>query len=48
MAGEAEDIRGHLIGFDRLMQLVATGEVAMPLVLTAFWFANNRARLRGA
>ena len=46
--GEAEDIRGHLISFDRLMELVSTGEVGnAPLVLTAFWLANNRARLRG-
>lgn len=48
VAGEAEDIRGHLIGFDQLMALVGSGEVGnAPLVLTAFWLANNRARLRG-
>ncbi len=46
--GEAEDIRGHLIGFDDLMALVASGEVAnAPLILTAYWLAQNRARLRG-
>lgn len=46
--GEAEDIRGHLIAFDRLMALVATGEVAnAPLLLTALWLQRERARLRG-
>lgn len=45
--GEAEDIRGHVIGFDRLMELVASGEIGnAPTVLTAFWLAQNRARLR--
>lgn len=47
-AEEAEDIKGHLIGFDRLMELVATGEVAnAPLLLTALWLQRERARLRG-
>ena len=45
--GEAEDIRGHLIGFDRLMALVASGEISnAPTILTAFWLAQNRDRLR--
>ncbi|MDB5664206.1 NUDIX domain-containing protein [Cypionkella sp.] len=45
--GEAEDIRGHLISFDRMMELVASGEISnAPTVLTAFWLAQNRARLR--
>lgn len=45
--GEAEDIRGHLISFDRLMALVASGEISnAPTVLTAFWLAQNRDRLR--
>jgi len=49
VAGEAEDIRGHLIGFDRLMELVASGEVAnAPLLVTALWLQRERARLRGA
>jgi nudix-type nucleoside diphosphatase (YffH/AdpP family) len=44
---EAEDIRGHLVGFDRLMALVASGEIEnAPLILTAFWLASNRDRLR--
>lgn len=46
--GEAEDIRGHLIGFDDLMALVASGEVSnAPLILTAFWLQARRAELRG-
>jgi ADP-ribose pyrophosphatase len=45
--GEAEDIRGHLIRFDALMALVASGEAGnAPLILTAYWLAQNRDRLR--
>lgn len=45
--GEAEDIRGHLVGFERLMELVASGEVNnSPLVLTALWLQRERGRLR--
>ena len=44
---EAEDIKGHLINFDRLMALVASGEVATaPLILTALWLQRERAGLR--
>lgn len=47
--GEAEDIRGHLIPFDRLMALVACGEVGNgPLILTALWLQRERSRLRQA
>ena len=47
LAEEAEDIRGHLISFDRLMDLVASGEIAnAPLILTAFWLQRERPRLR--
>ena len=46
--GEAEDIRGHLIPFDRMMDLVTSGEIAnAPLILTALWLQRERARLRG-
>jgi ADP-ribose pyrophosphatase len=46
--GEAEDIRGHLVSFDRLMELVASGEAAnAPLILTALWLQRERVLLRG-
>jgi nudix-type nucleoside diphosphatase (YffH/AdpP family) len=44
---EAEDIRGHLVGFDRLMALVEAGEIDnAPVILTAWWLAAHRERLR--
>lgn len=44
---ESEDIRGHLLTFDRLMDLVQTGEVEnAPLILTALWLQRERSRLR--
>lgn len=44
---EAEDIRGHLISFDRMMEMVASGEIAnSPLILTALWLQRERARIR--
>ncbi len=47
VADEAEDIRGHLISFDRLMALVASGEVQnAPLILTALWLQRERESLR--
>ena len=47
LADEAEDIGGHLIDFETLMAMIASGEVAnAPLVLTAFWLQGQRARLR--
>ena len=47
LAEEAEDIRGHLISFERLMELVASGEAAnAPLILTALWLQRERGRLR--
>ncbi len=47
LAEEAEDIRGHLIGFDAAMALVASGEIATgPTVMSLFWLALNRDRLR--
>lgn len=43
---EDEDIRSHLVPFETLMNLVASGEVATaPLVMCAFWLAANRERL---
>lgn len=47
VAEEAEDIRGHLIGFDDLMRLVASGEIGnAPLLLSILWLQRERARLR--
>ena len=46
-ADEAEDIRGHVISFDHMMDLVSSGEIAnAPLILTALWLQRERARLR--
>lgn len=45
---EAEDIRAHVIAFERLMDMVASGEVEnAPLLISAQWLAMNRAALRG-
>jgi ADP-ribose pyrophosphatase len=47
-AEEAEDIKGHLIGFDRLVEVMASGEIGnAPLLLTVLWLQRERARLRG-
>ncbi|MCC5966941.1 MAG: NUDIX hydrolase [Natronohydrobacter sp.] len=44
---EAEDIRSHVISFNRLMELVTSGEAQNgPLVLTAWWLAAHRDGLR--
>lgn len=49
LTAEAEDIRAHVIGFDRLMALVGSGEAENgPLLLSALWLAANRDRLRQA
>lgn len=46
---EDEDIRTHLVGFDRLMRLIETGEAGNgPLILSAYWLARNRERLRAS
>ena len=46
VADETEDIRGHLISFDRLMALVASGEVQnAPLILTALWLQREKVRI---
>ncbi len=47
LESEAEDIRSHVISFDELMSLIASGEVQNgPLVLTAYWLAAHREGLR--
>ena len=46
LASEQEDIRAHVIPFERLMELTRTGEAATtPLLMTAYWLAVNRASL---
>lgn len=46
---EAEDIRGHVVPFARLMELVATGEIDnAPLLILAWWLRDRRAELRAA
>jgi nudix-type nucleoside diphosphatase (YffH/AdpP family) len=43
VAHEHEDIRAHVIQFERLMQLVASGEAAnAPLILSALWLQRHR------
>lgn len=47
LAGEAEDIRGHLIAFEEAMAMAASGEIGnAPTLLTLFWLAGQRNRLR--
>ena len=49
VADEAEDILSHIISFQRLMELLETGEAANgPLILSAQWLALHRERLRDA
>lgn len=49
LATENEDIRTHVIGFERAMDLVTSGEANNgPLVLGLLWLARERARLRAA
>ena len=47
VAEEAEDIRGHLLGFDEAVALVESGEVQnAPLILTLLWLQRERPRFR--
>lgn len=46
-AEEAEDIKGHLMSFDRLVEVMASGEIGnAPLLMTALWLQRERGRLR--
>jgi ADP-ribose pyrophosphatase len=47
-ADEAEDIKGHLLSFDQLVEVMVAGEIGnAPLLLTVLWLQRERARLRG-
>jgi len=47
VAGEAEDIRGHLLSFDAAMARLAAREFTCgPLILSLHWLAGARAGLR--
>lgn len=49
LESEAEDIRRHVIPFERLMDLAASGEAQNgPLLTSIYWLALNRDRLRKA
>jgi nudix-type nucleoside diphosphatase (YffH/AdpP family) len=44
---EAEDIRGHLLGFAAAMELLSTGEADTgPLILSLLWLAARREAIR--
>lgn len=44
---ETEDIRGHVMPFDRLIELIDSGEVDLaPLIVLAYWLDRQRPRLR--
>lgn len=48
LASEEEDIRSHILSYERLMEVVESGEAQTgPLVMCALWLARNRERLRG-
>ncbi|WP_245890810.1 NUDIX domain-containing protein [Albidovulum aquaemixtae] len=47
LPSETEDIRAHVVTFERFQQLVESGEAnTAPLVILAEWLARNRPRLR--
>jgi len=47
LEAEGEDIRAHILPFHDLMAMIARGEGANgPLILSAYWLAANRERLR--
>lgn len=48
LATENEDIRTHILSFERAMDLVDTGEInVIPTILCLTWLARHRSRLRG-
>ncbi|MBR9766090.1 MAG: NUDIX domain-containing protein [Rhodobacteraceae bacterium] len=46
---EAEDIRTHVLPFDRAQEMLSSGEARnAPLILSLLWLASKRSELRGA
>lgn len=46
---EAEDLKLHVLPFEKVMELVTTGEICvLPLIGMLYWLDRNRARLRPA
>lgn len=46
---EGEDIRSHILSFDKAMSLVDSGEInVLPTILCLNWLARHRSQLRGA
>lgn len=49
LADENEDIRSHILPFDRAMALIDTGEItALPLTAMLLWLAGHREHLRAS
>lgn len=49
LVSEHEDIRSHVLDFERALDLIQTGEInAGPLVMMLYWLSAHRARLRAA
>jgi len=47
LPGEVEDIRAHLMSFEKLMGLIDSGEIDnAPLIVLAYWLERRRADLR--
>ena len=48
LASESEDIKGHVMSFEKFFAMLQAGELPVsPLALAGYWLANNRPRLRG-
>ncbi|MGC1430148.1 MAG: NUDIX domain-containing protein [Albidovulum sp.] len=49
LSGEDEDIRAHVVSFDRFMELIDSGEAnTAPLIILGNWLGRHRARLRAS
>ena len=49
VAGEHEDIKGHLMPLDQALEMLDAGQIRVtPLALALHWLARNRSRLRKA